>query len=82
MCVCVCVCVCVCIAKRGDIINISSRAGKTGIPNVSTYCASKVYFYFLFFFLLGIPNMSRTALTVLFLCQFALESGHGTAVPH
>eukprot|EP00802_Teleaulax_amphioxeia_P019461 Tamp_19696.p1 GENE.Tamp_19696~~Tamp_19696.p1 ORF type:complete len:222 (+),score=36.08 Tamp_19696:346-1011(+) len=32
---------CMLPAKRGHIINISSRAGKTGIPSASTYCASK-----------------------------------------
>jgi len=32
---------CMLPAKRGDIINISSKAGKTGIPSISTYCASK-----------------------------------------
>ena len=28
-------------AKSGKIINISSRAGKVGLPNYSHYCASK-----------------------------------------
>ena len=32
---------CMLPSKRGDIINVSSRAGKIGIPTVSTYCASK-----------------------------------------
>ena len=32
---------CMLPAKCGAIINVSSRAGKTGIPAMSTYCASK-----------------------------------------
>ena len=38
---------CMLPAKRGAIINVSSRAGKTGIPAMSTYCASKCAFLIL-----------------------------------